>query len=261
MLRKILWLVVALLLSAAVLLWWLPARWAVPLLQPSLHGLRLQQMAGTLWDGRAGQVLTSNGKELGRLQWRLSRRALVGRTDLQIDLDGPTFGLRGHMNNLPGGQVSWHDVQAHADLSALADPRLHLPQGQVQGELQIHLESAVLQGGWPLAMQSEWQWRPAALRTKTGVVALGGLHGKLDADEGVIRAQWQDDGTGPLRTDGELQLSPLGWRLAAELQARGDDPALRQWLATLGKPAADGTLHLERRGGLAAFSTKGNTAR
>ncbi|HEX7732448.1 MAG TPA: type II secretion system protein N, partial [Rhodanobacter sp.] len=90
---------------------------------------------------------------------------------------------------------------------------------------------------------------------------LGNLRGTLAAQGGVIHAQWRDDGQGPLRTTGDLQLSPLGWRLAAELQPRQDEPALRRWLATLGQPDADGIVHVERHGGLTAAFTTEKTAR
>lgn len=260
-LRKILPAVAVLLLAAAALLWWLPARWALPLLQPSLHGLRLQQVGGTLWDGRAGQVLAPDGRALGQLQWQLSRRALFGQVELQVDFDGPQFGFRGHMQKLPAGQVAWNGVQARVELSALTDPRLRLPLGQPRGELALHAEHALLQGGWPLEMRAGLQWRQAAMHMKNGDVALGNLHGTLAAQGGVIHAQWQDDGQGPLRTTGDLQLSPLGWRLATELQPRQDDPALRRWLAALGRADAEGTVHVERHGGLATTSIMGKTAR
>ena len=260
-LKKILLAAAVLLLAAAALVWWLPARWALPLLQPSLHGLRLQQVGGTLWDGRAGQVLAPDGHVLGRLQWQLSHRALFGQVGLQIDFDGPQFAFHGRLQKLPGGQVDWSGLQARVDLSALADPRLRLPLGQPRGELALHAGHALLQGGWPLEMQAGLQWRQAVLRTRDGNVALGDLHGQAAAQDGVIHAQWQDDGQGPLRTTGDLQLSPLGWRLTAELQPRQDDPALQRWLAALGRADAEGTVHVERHGGLATTSIMGKTAR
>ena len=260
-LKKILPAVAVLLLAAAAALWWLPARWVLPLLQSSLHGLRLQQVGGTLWDGRAGQMLAPDGRALGQLQWQLSHRALFGQIELQVDFDGPQFAFHGYMRKLPAGQVAWSGVQARVELSALADPRLRLPLGQPQGELALHAEHALLQGGWPLEMQAGLQWRHAAMHMKNGDVALGNLHGTLAAQDGVIHAQWQDDGEGPLRTTGDLQLSPLGWRLTAELQPRQEDPSLRRWLAALGKPDADGKMHIERSGGLAAAWKQGNTAR
>lgn len=260
-LKKILAAVAVLLLAATVLLWWLPARWALPLLQPSLHGLRLQQVDGSVWNGRAEQVLAPDGRDLGRLQWQLSHRALLGRVEIQLDFDGPQFDFHGQLRKLSAAQVVWSGVQARVNFSTLADPRLRLPLGQPQGEFDLGVGHALLQGGWPLEMQAGLQWRQAALRTPDGEVSLGDLHGQASAQNGVIHAQWQDDGQGPLRTTGELQLSPLGWRLTAELQPRHDDPILRHWLAALGKPGADGTVHVERHGGLAIAFNTGKTAR
>ncbi|MBD8879076.1 type II secretion system protein N [Rhodanobacter sp. 7MK24] len=259
LLRKILAVVAVLLLAVAALLWWLPARWAMPLLQPSLHGLLLQQVGGTVWDGHADRVQSSDGSELGHVQWQLSRRVLLGQTELQLDFTGSRFGLRGHMRKLSADQVEWSDLQAHADLAALADPRLRLPLGEPRGELVLGVQRAVLQGGWPLELQADWQWRQAAMHMKNGDAPLGNLHGTLTAQGGVIHAQWQDDGQGPLRTAGRFELSLLGWRLEAALQARRPDPALQRWLAALGRPDADGTIHIARSGGMAAAIT-GKTA-
>lgn len=250
-----------LLLAAVALLWWLPARWALPWLQPSLHGLRLQQVSGTLWDGSAGQVLAPSGHVLGRLRWRLSRRAVLGDVEAQVEFSGPRLDFRGRLRQVAATQVAWDDVHARADLAALTDPHRQLPLGQPLGEFTLSAEHALLQGGWPQQLQAAWQWRHAVVRTKQGELALGGLHGLLTAQGGVIHAQWQDDGSGPLHATGNLQLSPLGWRLAAELQPRADDLALRRWLATLGQPGSDGTVHVERSGGLAAAWKQGNAAR
>lgn len=255
-LKKTLLAIVVLLLAAAALLCWLPARWAMPLLQPSLHGLRLQQVGGTLWDGRADRVLSPDGRVLGRAQWQLSRRALFGQIDLRLDLTGPQGSLSGYLRRLPAGQVDVSDLHASMDLAALADPHLRWPWGQPSGELLLDAPHALLQGGWPLELQADWQWRQAVLHGKNGDVALGDLHGTLAAQGGVIHAQWQDDGHGPLRTAGTLDFSLLGWRFDAVLQPRQDDPTLRRWLATLGRPAADGSIHIARSGGMAAALTE-----
>lgn len=251
-LKKILAALAVLLLAVALVLWWLPARWAMPLLQPSLHDLRLQEVGGTLWDGRAGQVISPQGRVLGRVQWQLSHRALFGQVDMQLDFAGPQFGISARMRKLPAGQVDVSDLQAHAELSALTDPRLRWPLGQPRGAFVLDARHALLQSGWPLELQADWQWRQAAMYVKNGDVALGDLHGLLVAQGGVIHAQWQDDGQGPLRTTGSLELSLLGWRLDAELQPRRDDTALQRWLAALGRPDADGTIHIARSGGMAA---------
>lgn len=258
---KILSAVAVLLLGAAALLWWLPARWAMPWLRGALHGLVLQQVSGTLWDGSAAQLRTPHGLTLGALHWRLSRGALLGRMALQLDIDGPQLALHGQLRKHADGSVEWTGVRLHVDGALLAGSHPHLPLGQLQGAFDLADGHAVLRGGWPSQLQASWQWRQAALASRAGVVTLGDLHGELAAPAGVIRTAWQDDGRGPLRTSGELLLSPLGWRMDATAQARADDAVLHRWLLSLGKPDAAGIVHIQRRGGLAAAFPSEKTAR
>ena len=238
-----------LILIVGLLVWFLPASWALPWIEPQLHGLRLQQVQGQLWDGRAGQVLNAQGNPVGQLQWRLSRRALLGQVQLQLDFQGPHLMFSGAMQRLPDNQVQWRDVSMRGELAALL-PRVALPQGQPLGELQIVADQALLQGGWPLQMDGRAQWLHAVMRTRSGDVSLGDLQWQAQAQGGVIEVQLHDEGRGPLQADGQLQMSPLGWQLDAKLRARQTDPALRHWLAGLGQPDADGGVHIQRSGGL-----------
>lgn len=253
LLRKCLLGLGVLVLAAAVLLWFLPARWALPWIEPQLHGLRLQQVQGSLWDGRAAEVVAADGQVLGRLQWQLSRRALLGHAQLELQFAGPQLAFSGGVQRLADARVGIDNVDAQAQLAAL-DAYLASPLGQPRGELQLMIEHAVLQGGWPLQLQAHVQWHAAVMHTRDGNVALGSLQARVQAQDGMIRAQLRDDGHGPLRVDGELQLSPLGWRLDATLQARQTDPALRHWLADVGTSGADGSVHVRRSGGLAPAS-------
>jgi general secretion pathway protein N len=239
-----------LLLVAALLLWFLPARWVLPWIEPQLHGLRLQQVQGSAWDGRAAQVLAVDGHALGQLQWTLSRRALLGQMLAQLDFRGPQLDFSGAMQRLPDNQIEWRDVSMRADLTTLA-PHANWPVGQPQGQLRLTVAHAVLQGGWPLQLQARMEWQHAAMHTRNGDVALGDLQGQVQAQGGVIQAQLHDDGHGPLQVDSQLQLSPLGWRLDAKLHPRQTDPALRHWLTQLGQPDADGDVHIQRSDGLA----------
>jgi general secretion pathway protein N len=238
-----------LILIAGLLAWFLPARWALPWIEPQLHGLHLQQVQGQLWDGRAGQVVNAQGHPVGQLQWRLSRRALMGQLQLQLDFQGPQITFSGAMRRLPENQVEWRGVSLHAELAALL-PQVASPLGQPLGELQLTADQALLQGGWPLQMDGRAKWLHAVMRTRNGDVALGDLQWQVQAQGGVIEVQLHDDGHGPLQADGQLQLSPLGWRLDAKLRARQTDPALRRWLGGLGQTDTDGMVHVQRSGGL-----------
>ena len=78
----------ALLVAAFALLWFLPARWALPWLDARLNGVRLQDVSGLVWNGKAARVLSARGENLGALQWQLSRMALFGDNRLHLELHG-----------------------------------------------------------------------------------------------------------------------------------------------------------------------------
>lgn len=242
--------VLALLLAAALLVWFLPAPLAVPWITLP-HNLRLQQVRGLLWDG-SGQVTAADGHALGQAHWRVSRSSIWGKPELQLDFTGPPLDFSGHMQKLATGQTDWRDVHARADM-ALMDAYAALPIGRPRGELRVAIQHLLLEGGWPLQMQASAQWTGASMHRPQGDVPLGSLNLQAQAENGVIAAQVHDDGRGPLDAKGALQFSPLGWRVDATLRSRQTDTALSHWLAGLGlgHPDASGSFHIQRSGGLA----------
>lgn len=240
----------SLLLLVALLLWFLPARWAMPWLQPRLRGLQLQHVGGTLWDGHAGQLLGVDKRPLGQLQWRLSRRALLGRRELWLRLDGPRLAFSGDLRQRDDGRIEAHALSVRAEASAL-QPYLKSSLGQPRGELVLSVDHLLLQGGWPMELQGRARWEHAQVHTREGDVELGTVLLLAQADDGVVQASWHDEGHGPLQVQGRLQISPLGWRLDAALRARHTDPPLQRWLARLGPASADGGVHIQYHGGLA----------
>jgi general secretion pathway protein N len=257
-LRKYLIGSVVLLVTAAVLLWFLPARWVLRWIEPQLHGIQLQQVSGSVWNGRAGAVMAANGKTLGQLQWQMSPEVLLGQPRMRVHFDGPQVTFSADAKQLPADEVIVQDASVRVTSAAL-DHALATPWGQPRGELRVLMPRALLRAGWPIHMDAQATWRDAVMRTPQGDVALGELHAIVQARGGVIDAQLHDSGSGPLQLTGELQLSPIGWRLDARLRARQTDPTLRRWLATLGAPAADGSVHIQRHGGLAGTTPASST--
>ena len=231
--------------------WFLPARWIQPQLEARLHGLRLDGVSGSIWDGHADQVLAADGHSVGSLNWQLSRLLVLGHTALSIDLDGKTWAFRGHMERLSETTTQWRDVHVRLDLGALG---LHATAwGQPQGVLEADIASALIQAQWPISLSAVGQWTHASMVTPQGTVALGNLHWDAQAMNAVLKGSFGDvrDPDGPLQLSGSFGVSALGWRYSLEAQPRGRQPALQRWLATLGPVAADGTLHLEQSGGFA----------
>lgn len=248
---RVTWLAAAILLFAVLLVLFLPARWVTPFVQSRLHGLRLEGVQGLVWDGVAGQLRGPDGRPLGTVCWQLSRRALWGRLDLQLQFDGPLLTARGHLRRDVLGRPVWSDVALRSDLAAWS-PRLDTSLGTPRGTLTATLRRAVLQANWPVELEGKAQWRDAVMQMPTQAVALGDVEMAMHGANGVLHGELHDQGQGPLYVEGQWQASPLGWRLDLLLRPRTGDPALRHWLARLGRPGADGSVHLQRRGGLAA---------
>ncbi|PXV58166.1 type II secretion system protein N (GspN) [Dyella jiangningensis] len=243
---------VALLLAVFVLLWFLPARWAMPWLQARLNGVQLQDVSGLLWDGKAGSVVTPKGENLGALQWQLSRAALLGDNRLHVELHGPRLDFAGSMSGRQATEATWTDVQMRVDLDVLGKGPMVLG-GWPRGTLRATAARIELRGGWPWSLDTQVQWQAAELRTAAlGPLAMGDLQADLHAVNGVIEGHLQDDGHGPLRVDGRLQLSPLARRFNAVAAPRGPHPELQSWLTAFGTTDADGVTHINYSGGLAA---------
>jgi general secretion pathway protein N len=253
-LRRVALIVVVLLLAAGLLYWFLPASVAVPLLASRARGLVLEDLSGTLWDGRAGRVAGRDGRELGSVTWRLGRDAILGRIHLDIHLDGRAGRFDGHMEHTEPDRVSWTGVDFRLDAAALAGPSLPpdvVPLGVVEGRVP----HADLQGNWPVALDGDIRWRAAAVRTPEGTVALGGLALKVASVGGVLRASLADDGQGTLAVNAALAASPLGWRLGGKLVPRIADTALSHLIARFGPVGRDGSVNLQRKAGLAPSTT------
>lgn len=240
---------VAVLGMAVLAAWNLPAHWALPWIAPRLHGVQLQGVSGSLWHGQAEHVVLPDGRTLGRAAWAVSRRAVYTATPVHVELDGEQLAFSAAVRALPGGRAEWTDVRLRADLAAWPIGRV-AGLGQPLGEWQMTAGRVLLQGGWPLQLDLRARWRDAALRTPSGLLPLGELVWTGAAHDGVVDVRIHDVGTGPLQAQAQFLLSPLGWRLDAQLRQRGSNPLLRRWLAGLGAVDAAGVVHVLRHGGV-----------
>ncbi|UPG89186.1 type II secretion system protein N [Luteibacter aegosomaticola] len=249
-LRRIGLVVLVLALAASAFYWFLPASVAVPFVARRARGLVLDDLSGTLWQGRAGRVATREGLDLGTVTWTLGRDVILGRTHLDIHLDGRSGRFDGHMEQTQSDIVQWSGVDFRLDAAALSGPGLPrelIPVGVVEGKIP----QAELQGNWPLLLDADVNWRAAAVKTPEGHVPLGGIVFKAHSAAGVLHATLADNGDGSLAVDARLAASPLGWRLDGALVPRLRDTALTHLIARFGPVRPDGSVSLARKAGLA----------
>lgn len=240
------------------LVWFMPARWVVPLISGRLNGVQLEEVSGLLWHGHAGRVVSAKGEDLGQLDWQLSRSALLGDPQWLVDLQGSRVQFHGRMQGRNATEALWTDVHMSTDLD-LFDTRFALPAGKPRGTLKVDAPKVQLQGGWPLVMDAHFEWQDASLLTpRYGQLSLGALQLAMHGSNGVIEGHLYDSGQGPLHIDGSLQLSPLAWRFNAVAAPREAAPALSRWLSGFGPVDADGVTRIHFSGGLAAAMSGGN---
>ncbi|WP_233841240.1 type II secretion system protein N [Dyella sp. 2HG41-7] len=239
-------------LAMGLLVWFMPARLALPLVESQWRGVQFEQVSGTLWQGHAERVSVAGGTNLDSVAWTLSRRALFGDIRLDVDVHQPPLHVSGHMHRISATRTDFSHVDVQVDMAMLGmQPWL---RGQPQGRMDLHLSKAQLQSGWPMQIDASGTWSQASLHTTHGDVPLGTMLLDIQGQSGVIQASLHDDSSGPLRTAGRLSLSPLGWDMEINLKPRNRDPALLRWLHSFGTPKADGTLELRYRGGLAQLN-------
>lgn len=252
--KKWLTAVVVVLFAFGLLVWFVPASWALPVLQSRLRGVRFEGLSGSLWEGRADQVSIGNGPSLGSLTWTLSRRALLGDVRMGVYLHQPQLQLTAQVHRDGPAQMDVREATLHMDMAMLGTQPS--TRGEPQGQLDLQVPQAQFQGIWPMQLDATGNWSQASVRTAQGDVPLGTLMLTVNGESGAIRGTLNDDGSSPVQTSGRLSLSPLGWDLQFRLVPRSEDPAVMDWLRSLGTPAADGTLELRYRGGLAQMAPK-----
>jgi general secretion pathway protein N len=240
---------IVLLFAAALLLWFLPARWAVDAMASRMHGLRMDDVSGSVWHGHAERVAIADGPPLGALDWTLGRGALLGRTHVTANLHGPLGTFTSRFDQLQADHSEWRDIDFRFQAIAFAShPALRpfAPRGVLEGKLPL----VSLQGNWPMSIEGNIDWLDASVQTAEGRVSLGDLHLRLAGTGGVLRAELKDSGTGPLDVRGALDATPLGWRIDVRMRPRTVDTAMAHLLARFGPAAADGSTTIRKQTGL-----------
>lgn len=95
-----------------------PAQWAAYGLTQAIPGLRLSEVSGSLWDGRANSAHLDVGGDrytLGQVQWQLSAMSLF------------TFHPCASLNMGFQGQTSEGTICASRNKVELTDFQLHVP--------------------------------------------------------------------------------------------------------------------------------------
>lgn len=239
LIRRLLLLLIVLVIVALTVAWYLPASFVYRHFGHHLGpSVVLQELSGTVRQGRAGQVLI-NGYPIGALDWKVALRGLL-RGDVGGDwsLAGPAWNARGRTLRAADGRLRVADM--HMQLPAmLLQPVLDIPSLSFLGTVDVDLEHLVLRGLIIDEARGRARWSDA------------GVAGQAQARFGPISAQFataapghvigevQDD-AGPLEVDGQFELTGVAYHAEVILRSRSPSDPVTQALYYIGQAMPDG---------------------
>jgi general secretion pathway protein N len=248
LIRNLLLLLLALLVIAALVLAFLPARTALGFIGGRLGPVELGEVTGSLWKGQAHPA-SVNGTPIGTLGWTLHPLSLLGaRVDADVTLAGDTYNGGGSVSVRRDRTLRVRDLQLSMPANKL-QPLVDIPALVFRGEVQIDIASAELRGGFPTQVQGRATWKNASvagsaeaqfgdLVTEFASVPTGGIAGTVS------------DSGGPLQAQGTYNASVVGYDADISLRARDGNPQVLEALQYIGEPQPDGSARLVVRGRL-----------
>ncbi len=249
--KKLLLFLLVLAVIAAIVVVMLPARLVVEHALPANAPVRLEDVSGTVWKGRAGRVIR-NGNDLGALGWRVHPRALLaGAIDADVILDGPSYTGKGRVSRAHDGVIRLTDVDASFPASRL-EPMLDIPALNLLGQVDVRLDTLQLQNNVPTALQGRAAWRDAAV-SGADQASFGTIVASFGPQAGGFGGTVADEG-GPLEVRGQFKTTLLGYEAHATLRPRDDNPQVARALRHIGQPQADGSVEFRVSGGLSGRS-------
>jgi general secretion pathway protein N len=224
----------------------LPAATAYRWVADRLGAIRLDDVSGSVWQGRAAHLRVFD-RELGALDWDLHALPLLqGTLVADLHLVGDAVTASGEVTRDADGNVRVRAARFRLPAS-LAAPVLDIPALQLHGDIQGELAQAHLRGAWLEQAEGSLRWQAAAV-SGAAQAEFGDLEARFaTASDGAIDGEVRDLG-GPLELHGRFRVSAGGFVADAELAARDGNPHVQEALRYIGEPQADGRSHLVIRG-------------
>ena len=215
------------------------------------EGLRVSNPRGSVWSGQA--TLADRHGPLGDIDWRLDiLPLLVGRLGAELHFHGPLGEARGHLL-LDNPVLELRDLELSLDVLAITSrPPAWFP---TRGRLLGTIEQARLDTNGLQQLDGQLSLQQAGL-TFPKELALGDFVIDLVTEQGSIIGDITSSDR-PLRAGGQVRITQ-GSRYQLDLTLRPHstaDPALEDALALAGRPTADGSVSLTRRGDLRQWLT------
>ncbi len=181
-----------------------PARFVINKVMPANAALRLHNIHGSLWQGRADVVTDS--LTLHNVQWTVKPMQLfLGRLQINLAVDDGDLQLTSTAQIAFNGAVTLRDTSGALPAAQL-NRFLPMKGLQLSGDMQFDLAEVMVQQQQLQQLSGMVQWREAAVKTPMGATELGAYRVDLIREaSGAITGDVQDLG-GVLDLQGKLVL-------------------------------------------------------
>lgn len=231
--------------AAVALLWSLPASLALRWAAPEAHGIAVEGVSGSVWNGRA-EAIRRGDLTVRDVRWTIARGPLLwGEIQGHGSVGDPRFVGGGAFRRGAGGTLSLDDLHFLVDAAELKQA-LDLQQLRPVGQIELDVERL----GWADGLrqiEGSLLWRDAAVEGETPA-RLGDLQATfVDDGAGGVDGRLSDLG-GPLGLTGTVRVEWPTYQIDARLTPRDGDRQLVETLARVGTPQADGSAVLSVTG-------------
>jgi len=209
----------------------------------------LYQVSGTLWSGQAKSIQI-NDLQIETVSWSIHPlQLLLGRIEATLSTDNTQMAGEVTLGTTLLGN---HYLQSNNFSLPVSTVQNQLPKTPVAlaGELQIHrLEARINEQGIQ-SIESELQWRKAAIGSNSDIT-IGDFALNLTTEDDIITGIMKDNG-GPIQASGKLTLKRDGhydieMKLMVRDKTRND---LQVALRSLGRADASGQTIIRYKGAL-----------
>lgn len=234
-------------LAVGLLAWFAPAELALRWFGDRLGPVRLQGVSGSLWQGRAEQLIAFD-VALGPVVWTLDRQAgLSGAPRGTLDLSGSEVRASGRFAQEPDGW-RFDDLKAEFPAALLA-PALDVPALGLRGRLVVDAPEARLRDGLLASARGRAEWRELGVTGAANATLPGVRIDFAPAADGAVVGEVSDLG-GPLAIAGELRIKDGRYLSETRLKLREPQPQIEEALKFIGQRMADGGSYLRVEGEL-----------
>lgn len=233
------------------LLIYAPASIVITALNESIPQIKIEGIAGTIWNGSAKRITYANKYTLDDAHWSVCTwRLIIGEACVELDAKYMLNDIHSEIGINVAGTLKARDIKANLDAETLGK-QLNLPLGELSGDVFFDIEQLEWEGDSIPSTTGVINWNNAAV-TFAEKIQLGTISIKItESDEFPLNATISNKG-GHLAINGLTNINADG-AYTLELRLLPDNSAstnLRKNIGLFAKKQSDGNYIIEDSGNL-----------